>query len=261
MLTVEQRIAQVRQRAAARGLTATGSARPPIVREPRKQEPSKPLTKLELALDRPLPEITAPSTWPTNKGEGLRRVRSRLAAWLVARALGPDWYLADYQHDDYWMTSREIVHRPTKAVLCWRIDYQNHDRISISPKEAYDRCFASGITVSATRSPASIAKDIQRRIVDAGLSEQLEKRRDADKTRRDRDIMVRRRVLAATLGYGGRMRKGYNHTHRTEYSGTEEVYNGTRIEAAANYRDEVTLTIESDNLELLAKIGELVRNS
>lgn len=201
--------------------------------------------------------------------ERLRRVECRLVAWLVCRALGPQWRFERASGDDYCDRCHRLVHRATTATLMFRICWRDDSRYEIVPENVHrSDALPSSITVSAGRSPADIARDIERRIVANGLFDQNALTLHNGDARRQTEIKRRREILAISAAYGGRMEQEQRWKSQGYPSGTTERFG--RMEEDSTWRRQshiwarsdysgIELNIETTDVELAIKIAATVR--
>lgn len=281
MTTVADRIAEIKARAVARGHTPSARPAAPILRDlvsPLKQQPH--VSALDRAINRKPPlaftrhnarakELRADRDYlGSNNAESrarrLAEVECRVVAWLVSKALGPDWSF-ESNHEFH---VHSIIHKPSGATLKMRIGWQELGRYRISPDQVYRRDeLPETITVSASRPAASIAADIKRRIIDAGLIAQHELCKSGSSTRRNTEIERRRQCLAIAQAYGGTLRHE-RHWSSSSYPEGQAVWLGQRddeghaetsITTKVGYSGQ-KIEIITSNVELAVKVAQLVRS-
>lgn len=291
-MNVADRIAQLETQARARGLTLPrpGAAKPARVapsvdRKTPHVTPKPPASPIDAATRRPVPMAHAKHLERSRAAAGARdfqekyrhqdhanmlaNVECRLAAWLVCRALGPDWRLewSDETADTHRL-ARVLTHGPTGAAFTFRRDWQGEGRYRISPTRTLTRDRLPSITVAATRSPASIAADIRRRIVDAGLAEEHAAACKSERDTRAEEVARRRRVLAVAQAYGGTLteRRCWSSSTYPRGTATHHGVGGetwrdyvTSIVAEQSYSGGVELKIDTQDMGLAIAIAELVR--
>ena len=190
-------------------------------------------------------------------------------AWLVCRALGDAWRFE--VEADCYRASFRLVHRATTATLTFRSAWRDDARYEIVPENVYrSDQLPRSISVSGERSPASIAADIERRIVAAGLFDQNAAHLHAGHERRRLEVQRRRRLLAVARAYGGELAReqhwksrSYPEAAATLLGPAVEDSNWRRetsISAATDYNEAVELAITTNDLRLALAIAELVRN-
>jgi hypothetical protein len=177
-MTPAERIAQLM---AERAVGTISTPRRPIVRaRTHYVEPSP----VDPVAGRCLPERWRKITDDWNHYEPRRlaiKVETKIAAWAIARCLGTDWrYEPDGNRECF-----KLIHRNGYGMHFRRL-WQDVGRFRISPLRRYrrDEGPPEEITVSAARSFGSIAGDIQRRMIDAGLKDSHDKDVNAEKARR-----------------------------------------------------------------------------
>jgi hypothetical protein len=196
----------------------------------------------------------------------LRRVECRIVAWLVCRALGPAWR---FEPADEEFRNHRLVHRATTATLSFRRAWNDGARYEIVPENVYRTdSMPRSISVSAERSPSSIAGDISRRLISAGLFDQNAALLSAGHARRADEVKRRRETLAIAQAYGGKLKRedrwqrgGYP-AATNEHFGPhiEDGYNRreTEIAASSEYNG-LEISVTTQNLKLAIQIAELVR--
>lgn len=258
MATVTERIAQLKLRAAERGLATVRSApaafRPVEPREVIERAPAAPARPIDLACRK-----APPQAWKRYHGREygvvatLKAVETRVIAKLVAHCL-PGW-TAEFREgrDSYYLR-----HVESGARLSFSMYWRDDGRFVIRPEVNCHKCeLSSEITVSGTRTPASIAADITNRIINRGLiAEHLAQRAESKADRRE-DVEERLKVLRVARSYGGDIAPE-RHWNRSRPCGTRRVSPNekARIDAALEYYG-VAITIETGDLELAEAVGRL----
>lgn len=197
-------------------------------------------------------------------GRRLNQVECRIIGWLVCRALGDDW--AFEPGDNGW---HRIRHIETGASLCFGQSWNHHDRYQISADDRYNRDALPTITVSAERTPADIAGDVQRRLIAKGFFEQHAQTLAATaKSRRD-DVQRRREVLAAAAAYGGKLRE-QRRWRSASYPEATEVHLGRRQTADGEHGHETSVSVQhgyyglefnlcTKNAQFATALGDFIR--
>jgi len=128
---------------------------------------------------------------------------TRIAAWAVARCLGSEWR---YEREDN-PGRFHIVHRGGHGVSFGRM-WNDSSRFRIAPLRRYrrDEGPPGEITASASRSFGSIAADIQRRMIAAGLKQAHDDDVAADRARRTEIAARFAAITAVAKAAGGRIR-------------------------------------------------------
>lgn len=199
-MTPQERIAQI---AAERGVPIPARRRrtPPAGG---KRPPAAADTQVDLVADRRLPEAWKrhPADW---QNEDARRAamdrETRIAAWAITTLLGPDWR---YEPSRYDSRGRyHIVHRHGHGFDIAR-QWNNPDRFRLTPLRRYrrDEGPPAEITVSTSRSFGSIAADIQRRMIDAGLKQAHDDDANAERARR-KELATRIGIMTAVAKSAG----------------------------------------------------------
>lgn len=205
MTSVDERIAQVIAAAKSKGL-AVGDGRPKstkriaVPQNSLRKTPAKKTTKREQATWRKLPKAWRrvreqnpdAKEWEIReKMDRVKELEARIAAGLIAVALGDQWQRAYQEWDRI-----NLVHssgcrlRFSKA---W-----NGDRYGIMPVDCHQTRsdpLPTSITVDAGRSPASIARDIENRLISRGLLEKHQAFKDARQSKRREETEERLSVL------------------------------------------------------------------
>lgn len=204
--------------------------------------------------------------WKYANVNQLAATECRIVAWLVCRALGDQWR---FEPDENRRWHR-LVHRATCATLTFGRSWNNDNRYRISPENVYrSDSMPQSITVSGERSPASIARDIERRIIDAGLFDQNAACLSGGHARRRIEVARRLEVLAVARAYGGDLRpdrcwKSQGYPEATEgrfgcqADGDDSWRPATEIDARAGYSG-LIVTVETYDVRLAVKVAELVR--
>lgn len=197
-------------------------------------------------------------------GDGLGRVECRIMAWLVCRCLGPQWRV-EYAEERWG--SHKIVHRATAATLCFKRLWNDRARYEISAEGIYRKL--PSITVSAERTAADIAADIERRLIRKGLFDFNAERRQTERDGGDDETRERRRLLTVAKAYGGNLRhkrawsspsypeatcEHFGHVWIDDVEGWK-----TSIKAECGYHGGIQLRINTADIDLAAKIAATVR--
>jgi hypothetical protein len=200
--TIEQRIAAIQARAAARGLVARYQRRPSstprrsIPRScdhpspvPRPLAPQTATEKLHAATLRPLPNAWRQCTGRDSDDRDRRSMIStlelELAARLIARCLGPAWTVdrGDCRGRMY------LRHIPTAARIFLAVSWNDDNRLRACPDHRHGHShLPSEITFTREKSPAAMARDIERRLLHAGLIDDNARRRQSKRNDRDEEI-------------------------------------------------------------------------
>ena len=261
MTTAAERIAEITARAKARGLTATPVRTSPV----RFSEPTpRPVTPdrrtatekaVDASLTRPLPV-----SWHGKHRDAVdacRRIETRTAARLVAKALGDGWRTV-IDDEMRWSTLR-LAH-PSGLQLNFSLSWSD-SRYSISAIDCVRRDDLDSITVAANRTPLAIAGDIRRRILDRGAfgahAEHVANRQaDRDKRTADRLLILRMAKAAGEFKLASRPNQcGYPSTNRIELPGGI-----LSVEADYLGRIALNLTAHAGKIGLIEEIIRLVRN-
>ena len=228
MTTIAERISQIEQNAKARGFTAERPNRASF-----SEAASTTLEPADSRLSRPLPCAWLGSC-NGNAANALKRLETRLAANLICQALGTDWH-REIDDEYRWSAAVKLVHSSGLELGFGGPP----SRYAITPR--YVSRKVSTITVSAKRSPLSIARDIQRRILDAGALEAFKALQANRKEDRAEAVAKRLVVLRLARAAGERCLK----THYSCYPETNwiELPNAS-IHATSGYMDRCELNME-----------------
>jgi len=196
----------------------------------------------------------------------LAATECRIVAWLVCRALGDAWrFEPDEEHRHH-----RLVHRATCAVLTFKRDWNNGDRYSISPENLYrSDSMPRSITVSGDRSPGSIARDIERRLIDVGLFDQNAQVLSGGHDRRQKEVRDRLQCLAVARAYGGQLMEERRWKSSSYPAATTEHFGEladeygrrrvTEISATMGYNG-IELEVHTNSVELACKVAKLVKH-
>lgn len=209
------------------------------------------------------PELTRrlPMPWKGHDSYGKAGLLSdatlHVAAWLICRALGPEWRKV-VTHS----RGCELTHTSGFRIFmgkCW----QNADRYRFSPKDCKERRndpVPDEITVAANRTPASIASDIQNRILAKGAIEGHAAYREREKARRAKDVADRLAMLGIARALGQNQLREERCWTRSGYPETNEVNLGrTSIRAEQCYSDRFYLHVETADVETAKRIAAAIR--
>ena len=242
MTTVQERIEQITAAAAARGFTAplgknaSMVALPPSEPRRRTQPAPAPVTGSAAKLTKPLP-----CRWMDRKENAstLKEREKRQAARLVALALGNEWH-CEHKPKQHHHSTR-LVHASGMTLIFSTQTYPAKGRYKIGLKDCHGPGRPSSITVAGTRSPASIARDIQNRLLNHGAQAAFD-RWTADRAESRREY-VNQRLTALRLcrAAGTRLKRQSEQRHghaqhqgdRIEFStgsGTVSISYGGKIE-------------------------------
>ncbi len=201
-----------------------------------------------------------------DRGRRLNQIECRLVAWLTCRALGDAWRFEPDPENRF----HRLVHRATTATLLFRGDWRHEGRYVITPGNVYQRdTLPRSISVAATRCPADIARDIERRLIHAGLLDANAAYLTADHERRALEARRWREVLAVARAYGGNLRPERVARSNINPEGTTAEF-GRRtneydrdapessIHGGCGYNG-LVVTIETHNVALAVQVAELVR--
>lgn len=268
-----QRLAEIQARAAARGLTVKRAATLPpankcqaTARHLSGQRPTAPNSQprvprctqqLDAATLRSLPNawrrVVAQDYDARERQNILRNLETELTARLIARCLGPAWTVdaAETRGRAY------LRHRPTAARIFFATAWNSDDRFRASTDHRANG-LASEITMSRDRSPASLAADIARRIINAGLFTANSNARQDLRDRRDQETADKLAVLRMARQSGGQItptRWGNSHGPRCRAARdglgvldfTCDSYHGYQLELC------------SANLDFLAAVAQVFR--
>lgn len=181
MTTVAERIAQVQAAAFARGMTASRTAPPrpnrPVVVRPHVEARRDPVADI---LRKPLP-----CSWQRAEGNAShhKRAEIKVAAWLIAKALGSDWRRIVIERE--YSDCIRIEHKTGVQLSITCETYPRKYRYRIGCVETYQT--PGSITVSAKRTPLAIAGDIENRLLAKGAIEaSLAAKRKAARNRKEK---------------------------------------------------------------------------
>jgi hypothetical protein len=183
-MNAEERIAQLTAERAGGAVIAV-PRRPAVRAQINGNEYHEPAPVDPLA-GRCLPESwrKIPDEWKTrDRLAAALNLETRIAAWAIARCLGEDWRAEPV---DWNNRSRvEVVHRDGYGFSFGR-SWRDNGRFRITPLRRHrrDEGPPEEITVAASRTFGSIAADIQRRMIDAGLQDEHDKSVAAEQERR-----------------------------------------------------------------------------
>ena len=194
-------------------------------------------------------------TYESNR-KALCVAETRVMAYLICKALGPEWHKVINEHGyvDLTHTSGFVVH----MAKTWNSD----DRYRFRPqdcKQRRDDPIPDEITVDAGRAPASIARDIENRILAKGAVEGFEINRLSRKADHNDRVIERLAVLLIARKLGARQLSPERRWQANCLPRTNEIHlNGMSIVAEKQYLDRFTLTIECNDASKLAGIAELI---
>ena len=255
MSTVAERIAEIKARAAARGIDVDKKQRVSTSRPPRPADPPQPpreLSKREQATLRPLPQSRERCRINTGKDYHHRQramdLETKLAAGLVAVALGPEWRREDAEAG----RQQQLIHT-TGFQISFRRSWRDDGRYEIDPQDAREKTGDDppDITVSGARTPAAIAGDIRHRIIDRGFLEGCQKVKESRQQRRKRDVDDRLAVLKLIHILGFRQLaderswkyRGYPESNQIPLAGSTRV----KITLDGGYRGRYGISIDTDS--------------
>jgi len=271
-----ERLAQIETAAQARGCNVS----PGRVQSPRPVLPPRPapsagrnksVSAWQARIHRPLPRawakpieaIAGAEPWQQRERQGrLASVELRLAVKLIAVALGPDWragWPEEFSH--HWA----LIHRPSGAVVSVSHQWNDYNRLRFYAINVMRRdALPSVITVSAARTPASIAADLTRRLIDVGVVAQHEQVQAHKREFRARWVECRRAILAVAKALGTRVaadktnhaikRWRYGHSNENDGWPPDSI---TDVEACYEY-DKLVLTVATLDVELAVAIARLI---
>lgn len=238
MTTVAERIAQIQARAAAAGHDINRNrpaARAAITPSPAvNRVPPEPAKPADAALNRRLPASCRRSNcgpYENTPGSRHGQAKLRIAAWLICRAMGKHWKKhIELDHCGYHR-GVYLVHA-CGMKLSIHSSYNDHTRYTITLVDCNRRDgLTSSITVDGTRTPASIARDIENRLLSTGALAAFIETRKANDVRRTNETTERLRVLAVAKAAGEHVLSTQRHS--AKYSGHPET-NRIYINGAAS---------------------------
>lgn len=271
MTSVTERIAQITARAQREGRTAIATPpkprpvslqivqRPPELSSPA-SEPRQPPSPSDALLYRPLLEVMCRID---NAADYRKECRQRCAAWLIAKALGPDWRKT-VEEDRSW--HGVFLQHVSGLRLRLSHDWNKPNRFVITFADSYQKLagLPESITVSATRSPAAIASDIQRRLIDTGAHEAHRQTIDGRAKRRRDEVAERLAILRIARAAGDShcaaretVHHGHPETNRIPFNGVGTFhaahgygFHGGAIELSINCHPEVAERIAALMVEM-----------
>lgn len=239
-MTPEERIAQ---------LAATRGASVPI----RRVSPCAVYTAPpDPILDRPLPMAwRGRSTYSQTRQ--LAETERRVACQLVAKALGAAWHRVIDDESSY------LVHDSGLRLRVAHL-WSDMTRYSIRPLNCGIRqkgALPEQITVSAGRSPRSIARDISNRILALGAVDAYLQFQASQRVARANNVRARLDLLAIAQALGMRQladparwkSDGYPETNTAQLGGLS-------VHAELSYSDRVTFSIECTNRKTAQRVAE-----
>lgn len=251
-MTPEQRIQQL---AAERGGVVVFNGRTaPRRPRPASDKPSAPPERpqgFDVALQGSWRRIT--DSWENRERIArLQRLEVYLTAGVVCRYLGPEW--SRELNPEARGGQCHVSHREGwgfRLGRCW----QDDKRFSVSALDQYKRGEPASITVSASRSLAAIAADIERRLVNNGLREAWEQSQSAGRARRNERKARFDQLRATVAAWGGHI----DHYRRWEREGypTASIPGGS---ARTDYSGRIEIVLHLTAAEAV-RIGELTRKA
>ena len=221
---VAARVAEIRARAAARGLPLPPPSPPPV--PPTNCPRPRPVTSHQSPVTgspapppdpwRQAAHQRPPQAWRRhrdrwshsgpNSREAAAACELRLVARQIAACLGPDWRAERPDHEAR-RGRNALVHVPTGARIAFGYEWNTLERFRAAPdiRGRRDQLPAQ-ITMDGRRTPASLAADIHRRIIAAGLvaahvaEEAARREQRAAYIERVQTIMRIARAAGTTLG-------------------------------------------------------------
>ena len=192
------------------------------------------------------------------KYRALQQAEARTMAWLVCRCLGPDWRKTINEHGTIHLTHTSGLR------LVFAHVWNDGNRYRISPcdcRERTDSDIPSEITVSAGRTAASIAGDIQRRILAFEPVEAYEVMRLKERERNNRDNIRRLSVLSLAKRLGEHQLRPERNWSSRGYPETNTIYvNNCAVTASETYCDRFCLSVEAVDLKQLQRIAEFIKD-
>jgi hypothetical protein len=252
---LQRRLDEIRAKAKAQGVDLDKPAPRAKTGEPVKQyrysssEGKRPLTPREQAARRRMPSVNCRSP--------KRHAKLQIAAGLIVLCLGKEWRKECKSNGGV-----DLVHS-SGARLLLRRDYSSHDdRFSICPIECKlrsDDPLPGEITVNATRSPASIAADIENRLISKGLIEghkavaESRRQQRAEKVRERLDVLR----VAKALGMHQIARERNWSRHRPETNRYESPK--LCVSAGIDYQNHIDLEVTCADAETAEEVVKLLR--
>lgn len=257
MTSVEDRIATITARAAARGLrlapqkktqgdepAAKFSAVLRVARPAAQSKPAKPSV-----LTRPLPCNWSGASY-SDTGQK-RNAETRVAAWLIAKSLGSDWR-KQIDQNGYWRSVTMV--RTDGVTLRISTSHSNGGRYTISLDDV-----RGNITVSASRSPLSIAGDIERRLLTAENLAAIAKAKADAQARRN--TYTRERLTMLRVAQAADDVVLNKNDTNCGHPATRTIYRDAAIiDAEICYDGRISLTVQTLTIELAEAVAELAAN-
>lgn len=266
MLTVQDRLEQIRQQARERGIDPDARRRPTTMRpqSARQSEQSaiqEPTRGLASRMMRPMPLGWRRQGIDRERKHLLQRIELRLSVRMIVRYLGDEWTFNPTTDKGGGET---IQHTPSGAKISILRSYQDEDRYRIHAQKTYERRFKSLITVNSRRPPASIAADIKCRLINKGAIEQANKLKEVNRDSRKTQIRVRLALLSFLRSLKSYGSPSTGHTGREGISsqffprGTKSMDAEARVDAASPYGSEIKISIQTIDDDLIKKIGRTI---
>lgn len=257
MTTLAERLEQIAARGRARGFKVPPTAkryrpeRPTA--EPKPKAQPVPPSPLAAALNRPLP-----AKWASDRSERtqLKIASKHAAAYLICKALGPEWSKRVYQTSWHW----RCVTLSRRDGLELYLEAQNDSsgpRYRISCKDMEKA--PSSIGVSARKTPLQIAADIRRRLLTA--AEESHKQTQKNRAARAADIAYTRQSLLRIARSAGNnyILRHTNHRCRFEAQRLNLLHDGYLM-MRAGYSDRFELELSTADVELAEAVAKLVKD-
>lgn len=253
-MTPEERIAQLTKERA--GGVVTLPRRPAVAVDYQPAKPADPVSGFAL----PGSWRSIPDRYDNNgRRDCLCRLETKLAAWAVARLLGPDW---DYREPslERRYPSFDIFHKEGYGVRLSCV-WNDNSRFRVVPLRRHRRDVGppAEITISASRPLGAIAADISRRMVEAGLKQAHDDDLSAERARSNeekKDFDAIRAICKAAGGHITDRRRWSNHgsPEASIPGGVARCYYDDRIEIEL-------LTTHDEAIQIAASLKQLTKGA
>jgi hypothetical protein len=268
-ITIEERIEQIQAKAQERGFDLK-KTRPAAARIPRPAEDrsngrtAEPKRHVPSVLTKPLP-----CSWMKRRNKELlpheqrraadmrKLIEKRLAAGLVCKALGTGWH-RKIEERGHW---REVSLCHVSGLrLSFDTEHNRDGRYTIGLADCFrSNEYPESITVSASRSPAAIAVDIQRRLIDAGAMRAHEETIRGRARSREERVDARLKMLRVARAGGHHQLSKTNRQNSELCPETNTMrFHGVSVRAARGYLGRIEITVEAISTETAEEIVRMI---
>ena len=254
--TLAARLSALEETAKARGFTPRASG--PI------RQPRQPASRRETTAGPARPASPWDKWLCKSCPQGKTTYAMRIIGRMICRCLGPDWKLYEKDADGHYVNYLILLHS-SGAEISFRRDWKDNNRFQFHATKEADRDALPTISASAERTPAAIASDVQRKIIDAGLYDQYKRSQDGERKRLDRKTRDKLAMIRTARAFGvGLSRYSHYSDFATEtrqwFGSNNHDFDGieTEVSAKMEYSDRIALEIETRDIILIEAIAAVI---